>query len=105
MDYKVIWSDDALRDVEDIANYIEKDSHYYASAVVTKIIDITRILSTFPFAGRVVPEESIESVREHFVYRYRVIYEVTDNNIVYVLAVVPGERLLQPILNQRKLEG
>ena len=72
MDYEVIWTDEALCDVEEIAKYIEKDSFFYASSVVTKIIDTTRLFESFPFAGRIIPEENDESVREHFVYSYRV---------------------------------
>jgi plasmid stabilization system protein ParE len=72
MDYEVIWTDEALCDVEEIAKYIEKDSFFYASSVVTKIIDTTSLLESFPFAGRIIPEENDESVREHFVYSYRV---------------------------------
>jgi hypothetical protein len=63
-----------LCDVEEIAKYIEKDSFFYASSVVTKIIDTTSLLESFPFAGRIIPEENDESVREHFVYSYRIIY-------------------------------
>ena len=42
MDYEVIWTDESLCDVESIAKYIEKDSFFYASSVVTKIIDTTK---------------------------------------------------------------
>ena len=49
MDYKVIWTNEALIDVEKIVEYIEKDSFFYASSVVTKIINITRLLKSFPF--------------------------------------------------------
>ena len=44
MDYKVIWSDEALRDIEAIAAYIERDSHFYASSVVTRILETTKLL-------------------------------------------------------------
>lgn len=104
MDYKVIWSDEALTDVEEIAKYIEKDSHNYASSVVTKIIDITRLLNTFPFSGCIVPEENVETVREHFVFSYRVIYEIVDTT-VYVLAIVHGKRLLYPDFEKRIKKG
>ncbi|MEA2109044.1 MAG: type II toxin-antitoxin system RelE/ParE family toxin [Pseudomonadota bacterium] len=100
MDYKVIWTDGSLRDVEAIAKYIEKDSFYYACSVVTKIIDTTKNLELFPFAGRVVPEENDDSVREHFVYNYRVIYEVRGL-VIYVLAVVHGKRMLSPDYGER----
>lgn len=56
MAHVVKWSPQALADIEAIAEYIERDSPFYAKAVVTKIIGVTRQLSEFPLSGRVVPE-------------------------------------------------
>jgi plasmid stabilization system protein ParE len=56
MAYEVVWSPRAVEDVEAIALYIAADSTSYAAAVVKKIVDTTRGLNRFPFAGRVVPE-------------------------------------------------
>ena len=100
MDYQVVWSLEALNDIEEIAIYIERDSHFYAASVVTRILQKTSILKTFPFSGRVVPEEMDDNVREHFVFSYRVIYEIRDN-FVYVLAVVHGKRMLYPEFEDR----
>jgi len=100
MDYKVVWSLDSLNDILQIAEYIERDSHAYASSVVTKILGKTRLLKSFPFSGRVVPEEMEENVREHFVFSYRIIYEVRADT-VFVLAVVHGKRMLYPDFQDR----
>ena len=86
--------------VEEIAKYIEKDSFFYASSVVTRILNTTRHLESFPLAGRIIPEKNNESVREHFVYSYRIIYEIC-NSVVYVLAVVHGKRVLYPKVKGR----
>ena len=51
MDYKVIWTAEALTDLESIAQYIEKDSFFYASSVVSKIIDMSKLIATFPLSG------------------------------------------------------
>jgi len=48
-------------------------SSAYAAAVVKTILNATRNLSRFPFAGRVVPELADENIREWFAYSYRVI--------------------------------
>ena len=93
MEYKVVWTEGALEDVEDIASYIEKDSYYYANSVINKIISITDKLSLFPYSGRKIPEENNENVREYFVYSYRVIYEIS-NDYVYILAVIHGKRMI-----------
>jgi toxin ParE1/3/4 len=44
MAYSVVWSPNALDDVDEIAAYITRDSPTYAAAVVEKILDITRNL-------------------------------------------------------------
>jgi plasmid stabilization system protein ParE len=102
MGYKVIWTKEALADIEAIAEYIEKDSFFYASSVVSKILDVAKFISTFPFSGRVVPEENNEVVREHFVYSYRVIYEIRKDT-VYILAVVHGKRILPQEIKERRI--
>lgn len=39
MDFKLIWSPDALDDIEAIGMYIARDSEYYAECVVQKIFE------------------------------------------------------------------
>jgi len=67
---------------ESLAEYIARDSEFYARAVVDKIVDSARKLKDFPFAGRIVPEFQDESVRERFVYSYRLIDERAGGQIV-----------------------
>jgi toxin ParE1/3/4 len=94
MAYSVVWSPNALDDVDEIAAYIARDSPTYAAAVVEKILDTTRNLQKFPLLGRIVPESNEESIRERFVYSYRLIYQVQEE-IVIIIAVVHGKRLLE----------
>ena len=42
MDFIVEWSPEALEDIEEIYNYINKDSPFYAQTVVEKIITASR---------------------------------------------------------------
>lgn len=95
MAHRVVWSPQALDDVEAIAEYIEKDSLFYARAVVAKIVAMTRHLARFPLSGRVVPEMKEPAFREVFAFSYRVIYRV-DEEMVTIIAVVHGKRLLEP---------
>jgi toxin ParE1/3/4 len=53
---RVVWSRRAANDLQDIADYISKDSAGYASNVVKKILSQTRMLTQFPRSGRKVPE-------------------------------------------------
>jgi toxin ParE1/3/4 len=93
MAYRVEWSPRAVEDLEAIARYIAADSEAYAASVVKTILTTASNFSRFPFSGRIVPEFGDESVREWFVYSYRVIYRIEDE-IVTVAAIVHGRRML-----------
>lgn len=95
MDTRVSWSPEALDDVDAIAAYIAKDSPFYASAVVQKLLDAAQNLARFPNIGAIVPEIGEPEFRERFVYSYRLIYRVTAGQVL-VVAVVHGKRLLTP---------
>ena len=99
MDYRIEWSPEATEDIEAIAEYISRDSEFYARAVVSKILSVSRTLADFPRIGRAVPELGDESIRERFVYSYRLVYRIEQEKIL-VVAVVHGKRLLEPISNR-----
>ena len=92
----VAWSPEALEDVESIAEYISRDSPAYARAVVAKIVAATRDLPRFQYTGRIIPEVSDPSLRERFVYSYRLIYRVKDSEIL-IVAVIHGARLFESL--------
>ena len=92
-DQVVVWSPEALEDVDDIAAYIVRDSVFYAAAVVEKLLASASGLKQFPQSGRIVPELNQPDIRERFVYSYRLIYRIEAARIL-VTAVVHGRRLL-----------
>lgn len=94
MAHRVNWSRRALEDIEGIAGYIAADSPTYAGIVVKKVINQTKTLAQFPRSGRKVPEFDDENVRELIVYSYRVIYRLSDDEVL-IAAVIHGRRLLQ----------
>lgn len=96
---EVKWSPEAAEDLQSIAEYIERDSPYYASAVVTEMLAVSRSIPEFPRIGRIVPEISDESIRERFVYSYRLIYRIEYTRIL-VVAVIHGKRLLEGIADR-----
>jgi plasmid stabilization system protein ParE len=93
---RVAWSPRALDDVDSIASYIARDSTAHASAVVAKIVQSTRTLRHFPFAGRIVPELEDPAIRELFVFSYRVIYRVQTKTVT-IAAVIHGGRILESV--------
>ena len=46
--------------------------------------------------GRIVPELKQARIREHFIYSYRIIYEIKPEQI-HILAVIHGGRLLENV--------
>ena len=58
----LVWSPEAIEDIESIAAYIERDSPWYAKAVVSKQIDES--IPEYPQLGRIVPELADSSIRE-----------------------------------------
>jgi toxin ParE1/3/4 len=94
MAHRVAWSRRALRDLEAIAEYIAADSPAFASIVVKKVVNQTKMLAQFPRSGRKVPEFDSEDTRELIVYCYRIIYRLQEQEVV-IAAVIHGKRILK----------
>ncbi|MGN7809288.1 type II toxin-antitoxin system RelE/ParE family toxin [Flavobacterium sp. 22076] len=90
MGKKIIWSSDALDQLEDIHFYIffESKSIKIADKVVNTIFDSTDILKTQPGVYKLDKQKNKNdgSFRVYFVYNYAVSYQVTEENI-YILRV------------------
>lgn len=89
----VVWSPEAIEDLEAIAKYIERDSAWYAKAVVSRVVETAESITEFPELGRVVPEIGDSTIRERFVHSYRVIYR-NEGDRILIAAVIHGSRLL-----------
>jgi len=87
----VRWTESAWQDLEEVTDYIARDSRYYAAAFVVDVRDAARSLAAFANRGRVVPELGDQSIREIFISRYRLIYQVTPD-AVNILAFIHGAR-------------
>ncbi len=96
MEYQLTWSPEAVEDLESIAEYIERDSSFYAQSVVSKILEASRDIKEFPLIGRSVPEIGDENIRERFIYSYRLVYQIRQQKIL-IVAVIHGKRLLENI--------
>jgi toxin ParE1/3/4 len=96
----VRWSEAAARDLDEAAEFIARDSRYYAAALVRNARIAARSLRTLAERGRIVPEASSLNVREIPVKSYRLIYWVTPNAVT-VLAFVYGARDLPAFWERR----
>ena len=88
---KVVWTDNAWRDLEEAAEYIARDSLHYGAAFVREVRDAARSLAGLAERGRVVPEFSDPSIRELIVRSYRLVYQVTEET-AYVVGFIHGAR-------------
>jgi len=95
----LIWSQESLEDIEEIAEYISRDSRFYAQQVVEKFFQLAENLAEQPLIGRIVPEVGSENIREQFVYSYRVIYQIQPQQIE-IIAILHGKRLLEAVENR-----
>lgn len=92
---RVVWSETATNDLDDIGAYIGRSSPHYAAVVVSRIILAVGRLADFPESGRVVPELGDKAVREVIHGSYRIVYELRSG-AVEVVTVFQGSRLFPP---------
>jgi len=78
----VAWTDNAREDLREIFLYINISSPYYAETVVKTIGDKVETLDELSERGRIVPELEVHTIRELFVYQYRVLYQVEEARVV-----------------------
>lgn len=97
---RVIWAHAASDDLEAAADYIHRDSPAYASALVTRTLEAAGSLAEFAERGRIVPEFQDRSIREIFVYSYRLIYRMEEGR-VSILALIHGRRDLRTAWDER----
>lgn len=90
---RLLWSPQALRDLEAIRDYIAIDSPRYAALVVERLVAGVERLHDFPESGRVVPERNSAEIREIIVSPYRVVYRVRPG-VVETATVFRASRTL-----------
>jgi addiction module RelE/StbE family toxin len=73
---QIIWSPQALRDIEAIRAYIAEDSPRVAELVVGRIVKAVERLEAFPESGRKVPERNDPEIREVLESPYRIVYRM-----------------------------
>ncbi|KAF0140861.1 MAG: hypothetical protein FD122_2034 [Stygiobacter sp.] len=61
---KIFWTKEALLRLQDIEEYISRDNPVAAIGFVDKLISIAETIVDYPEKGRIVPELSIEKIRE-----------------------------------------
>ena len=93
---EVVWTRQAVEDLEEIRRFIARDSEHYATLVYRRLVECLDHLEPFPLSGRVVPEFGRESIREVIWGNYRIVYRV-KGTLVEVLTVFHGSRPLREL--------
>ncbi len=99
----VIWSHEAAADLEAIADYIARDSTFYAASFVLEVREASRSLKEFSERGRIVPELSNPSIRELLIKDYRLIYRIEQSRID-ILGLIHGRRDLKTLWKKEQRE-
>ena len=96
---RLIWTDDALDGLNQIAEYIAVSNPQAAKKLVQTVFDKVSRVKRFPESGRVPLELSESRYREVVVSPCRVFYKI-DGDQVFVLYVFREERELKRFLLQ-----
>lgn len=91
---KIIWTARALHDLEDIADFISRDSKRFARLTIEKLIETAKIIEENQLIGRIVPELNQNEIREIITGNYRIIYHNINSNYSNILTVHHCSRLL-----------
>ena len=98
---EVIWTENALADLNDIAEYIAINNYPAAQKLVDAIFMAVERLTQFPESGRKPPEIDQLSYREVILNPCRIFYKF-ENDKVFILYIMRQEReLRQFMLNDR----
>lgn len=97
---EIIWTDEALSDLEAIGEYFERTSPQYASVVVNELYTAVEPLAEHPRMGRKVPEIGHETLRELVVENYRLIYQLRGETIE-IITILHSRQDLKKKLRRR----
>ena len=94
---EIKWSQNALKDVDSIAEFIALDSYHYAKIQVKRFFEKVEILKQYPQIGRVVPEKNDPNIRELILGNYRIIYKIISEKQIDIITIHHSKRLLRNI--------
>lgn len=98
---QIIWTEPALQDLNDIAEYIALDKVGAAKRLVQKVFSSVERLGQFPKSGRKPPELEDSRYLEVVLNPCRIFYRI-ENDIVIILYVMRSERKLRNYLLEER---
>ena len=94
---EIIWTEPALEDINEIAEYIALENPVPAKTLVKDIFASANRLKDFPESGRKPPELDDSRYREFIVGPCRVFYRLHGEKL-FILYVMRSERALRNFL-------
>jgi addiction module RelE/StbE family toxin len=91
---KIYWTKEALLRLQDIEEFISRDNPIASVEFIEKLISVAETIVDYPEKGRIVPELSIEKIREVIYKNFRIVYLIKKNSID-ILTVFEGHQLLK----------
>jgi toxin ParE1/3/4 len=87
------WSLQAAQDLEDICDFLSRDSEQFACVFAQRVMRIVESIPDQPGLGSIVPEYNRPELRERLLYNYRIIYRLRGQT-VQIVTITHGARLL-----------
>lgn len=84
---RIIWSELAVNDLEEVFKYISNDSKVYAKRQVNRIRQKTNKLKISKYIGKEVNEIGNPIIREIIEGNYRIIYKVLNKYELVILTI------------------
>lgn len=101
---QVNWTAQSLEDIDNIAEFIARDSQKYALIQVDRFLDQVEALNKQPLLGKPVPEVNDKNIPEILQGSYRIIYRLVSEDKIDILTIHHSRRLLSnnPIFKENK---
>jgi len=90
---RIIWTDPALQELDEIADYISLDNPIAAKKLVREAFQRVGYLSDHPKSGKDLDEFEASVYREIVLPPCRIFYRI-DDDIVYIIHVIREEQFL-----------
>mgnify|MGYP001813776362 CR=1 FL=1 len=94
---EIIWTEPALQNLDQIAEYIALDKPAAAKKLVKKVFEVTDRLINFPLSGRQPPELENSIYREIIAGPCRIFYRVEQDKVL-IIHIMRSEQLLRKYL-------
>ena len=98
---QIIWSEPALNDLDEIAEYIALDKPNAAKKLVANVFTKVERLENFPKSGRKLPELNESRYRKVVFPPCRAFYRIEDETIYIIYVLRNDKRLRKYILEAR----